>query len=445
MNRLCIFLTLICLNSSLFGQLPGKKELAAFTKDLKSTNVIDNENFLLLNSAIEKGTVTTSFDCLSYCKNAKIIFTEKNPSFPTEYIKRISAEIASVIPKINRGEFVVCNSRFEKSPCSSQSNIIVDKEEPISFTATPHHSWEVHLHNPLDSAAARKKMCKCIDTETELVELYNSFLDDHRSQQKIAIVYQSKQRADPSTGENIFEYSDSVFGVIGLNKNQIRKFFNSKSNPWNIGAEEYKGFITKENTRDAIGTFSSSGLFAHLKDTDIAKATDKAMGGLYINFNEVLNLFPNTTLSYNNPAASPKTYAKLLDDLSTLSRGAFAPEKTVEQNNGSTIILSFEINGKQYKENLLSYDVQDFKLIQVINLALTASGSKGKFYHLYVAKQSNLGTNAKNIVFLTATQYQTLTKSDRLTFLPENGLFEEEWPGYIRKAEQSWAKYYKKK
>jgi len=439
----------------LFSQDLTISKLKLFAKELFRIRIITEDSLRRLDKAIENGKVTQAFDILPYCKRARVIrFTDQPSSrIPAQkYLERIYSLMISVLPDSCFGKLDICEYSFGKALCCENSDLISDKVVECPERTKPGFLWQIKITDNTsdDSLMALRRPCKCINDESELVKCCNDFLNDHASPYRIKPVYRFSVEYDTSLKKNNIKMADSLLGIVALTEEESRYLFSSEYNFWKVGEGEYSGFISKKNIKSALDTYLSLGLFDHLKQPERARINKKVIEGKYINLNEVISQFPNTICSYNRfPAQNNYTYSSLTADLAILSKGAFSPSQITDdysaaRNENRDFVFSFQMNGKAYKRQFLNHDVQDVKFLQLINFALAQSNSNGKFYHLFVSKQSGLGTNARAIIYLTNQQYAVLKKYNLLTVMPEEGLTEEEWPSFIKYAQDSWQKLYKK-
>jgi len=370
-----------------------------FADKLHSKKICSDKNYRQMLADINNKQIRDPLNFLEYCDRATIIYLNKYPEKPDEYLEQIHRDVSKLIPDVAFTDFnfqVVLdssisddNSKFYHFVVSLKSNGKTYKQK------SGYHLYSVSKNGYFGVAK--------IDQQ-EFYKIFNKILADLQSPYRLHEVKAYQQNA----------VDWNRFGIISLTKEQA-EMLHGGGVFFTPSYESFKNTLTSKRIETAISEYQKIGLLSHLSPEEIKLAANKASQQENRNLNDVLQCFPKTILYFDTELGNLQDpYNELLKELSQISKGIFKPTDIVDnfaKPLNKKAIIKFSINGKQYSKQLrVEDDWIDPGFFDLVKQIIADNKFSGQFYELYTGGQE------ASIIFLTAEQEKYLRTNNLLTF-----------------------------
>jgi len=369
-----------------------------FAEKLYSKKISSDTNHQKLLTAINDNKLSDPLDFLNYCDKATIIYLNRYPEKPDQYLEQIHTEVSKLLPDLSYTGFqfqIVLDSSISDNDSKFYKFVVSLK----SGGKTYKQKSSYHLY----SVSKNEYFGNKIDQQ-EFYKIFNKVLSDLQSPYRLHEVKSYQQNA----------VDWNKFGIIALTKEQA-DMLHGGGVFFMPSYESFKNTLTSKRIDTAISEYQKIGLLSHLSSEQIKLAIDKASQQENRNLNDVLQCFPNTIVYFDTELGNLQNpYAELLEEFSQISKGAFKPTKIVDnfaKPTNKKALVKFTVNGKVYTKQLqVEDDWIDPDFFDLVKQVVTANKLGGQFYDLYTGGQE------ASVVYLTKEQYDYLRANKLLVF-----------------------------
>ncbi len=368
--------------SSRLEQLASNK-LLPVAEDLHKNGVVDDSSFVRLENNIRNGKIESAFQLNDYCKFDKVVDLTKYPDDPDVWLEQIHRDIASILPGLN-----FTNFSYTTIPDTSFS--IPGVRFKVSLVCNGH----IYKYTSLAFTNYKNRQGKIGPGDLfveDFYRIFNKVLTDQQSPLRLHSVMFSPG----TTAEDHFRY----FSLIALSAEQAEGFMKKLNFSYmSVSMESYDTTLTSKNISNAIAEWRKMGLFAHLSDATIAKATDKTEADNLFAMNGLLSNFPQVVYSIDSAIMSPDyPYVTILSRLAGITRGAFNPTGITQSKVKEDVELKYLSKGisHSYTFNTANGWV-DTKFVTFVKRLSQENNLPGNFYQL---------AYEDSFIYLTNEQY----------------------------------------
>ncbi|MBS1528982.1 MAG: hypothetical protein JSU01_01635 [Bacteroidetes bacterium] len=370
--------------------------LLPVAEELHKNGIVNDSSFLRLKNDINDEKIETALQLNEYCTPDRIFDMAKYADDPDIWLKQMHEDIASILPGLSFTD-------FNYTPIPDTSFSLPGTRFRISLNC----NGRTYSHTSLAMENFRDKLGKI--TPKDLVvedfhRIFNKILTDQHSRYRLHSVMMSPTNSTNDRSRH--------FALIALRDDQVELFMKEPCISYMfVSMETYDSTLTSGRIDSALAGWKKIGLFAHLSEAEIKKATADAQAADLLSVDQLLSNFPRVIYSFQAAFSNQdQSYAGLLKQIAQISHGAFKPVRITQKNVKNGVEVAYYSNGKMHFYTFKTqYRWADDKFLDFIKNLGRENVLPGDFYAL---------PDADAIIYLTKQQYADSTKLKLLNFQP---------------------------
>lgn len=379
-------------------ELLAPDKLLPVAEKLHQNGIVSDSSFLRLQRDINTGKIESAFQLNNYCSLDKTFDMVNYTGDTAVWLERLHRDMASMLPVLDFTNFkctttAVVDSSLGMGPMP---------ETRFKVSLVCHGRTYKYANESLVLQSIKGKMPPSSLFAEGFFRIFNKILTDEHSQLRLHLLMFDQA----CTTDDLLRR----FALIALRDSQAVVLMQKPCMQYIMASMgDYFNTLTSGRIDSAITEWKNIGLFVHLSDKEIAKATDDAETADLRSVDELLSYFPGVLCS-SKPfaAASRYPYIDVLHQLKAITYGAFNPTSITQKKINSGIRLQYLFHGRShsftFKTNYVWFD-EKFPLF--LKQLGAENGLPGDFYQLpYI--------NA--VVYLTKQQYANAVKFKLLDF-----------------------------
>jgi hypothetical protein len=347
-----------------------------------------------LENDIKNQKIESASQLNGYCKLDRTFDLTKYPDDPDLWLEQLHRDMASVLPGLNFNDF-----SYTSIPDTSFS--IPGVRFMISLVC----NGRTYKHTSLAFSNYRNKTGKITPKDIFAEDfhwIFNKILTDQKSPYRLHSVMLSPGKTTDNDRRHVT--------LIALREDQIEVFMKEPGISYMlISMDDYDNRLTSDRVDSTVSGWKKMGLFAHLSDVEIEKASAAVYASDWFSINRLLSNFPKVTYSFESMMESRDySYKSLLSHIAEITHGAFNPMKITQRKVKGGVEVKYVFKGKVHSCMFKTQNGWlDNKFPAFIKSLSKVNGLSGNFYSL---------PDYNAVIYLTKQQYADAVKFRLLDF-----------------------------